>query len=66
MDIETVDEYRAKWVAANRNGTDEALQDAWDMLVLAIDVYEQTTNKEYVRPYARLLARQRKETPNDT
>lgn len=57
MDIETVDEYRAKWLALRPGTRDE--HSAWEMYKLAVNVFEETNGHAYVRPEIR-------ETPNDT
>jgi hypothetical protein len=61
MDIETVDEYRAKWAAVRiRVGTPEE-KSAWEMYALAVNIFEATTGLDYEKP-----ERRKAETPNDT
>lgn len=56
MDIETVDEYRAKWAALRiRAGTEAETQEAYALYAMAAKAYQAATGRRYQSPDLRIF-----------
>jgi len=55
MDIETVDEYRAKWHHAYDTGTEAETQEAYALYVMAAKAYQAATGRRYQSPDLRIF-----------